>query len=196
MLSRAWRQRLGFTVAGGCSSARKAYSLRLHTTRPLSFLISTSGSEPRKPRRASSKSCVSSKGSASSTARFCARVVGVASFGFSAGPAIAARLPDRQEQVKQPSPSLSPNRGRGQGEGALGGLSAPRLVESHPFEEALHRRLPDGHRARQQDVPVVADGRIELQLRRSATLDEQAMVRLDGSRSIVPVVLRVEPEHG
>src|SRR6266542_2567595 len=105
MLSRAWRQRLGFTVGGACSSPRKAYSSRLHTTRPLSFLISTSGSEPRKPRRASSKSRVSPKGRASSTARFCAWVVGVASFEFSAGPATAARLPDQRELVKPLGPS-------------------------------------------------------------------------------------------
>src|SRR5215468_6268791 len=65
--------------------------------RPASFRISTSGSEPRKPRRASSKSCVSPKGRAASTARFSARVIEVASFGSSR--AIARRLPDQSGRV-------------------------------------------------------------------------------------------------
>src|SRR5206468_12150730 len=130
MLSRAWRQRLGCTVGGACSSARNAYSFRLHTTRPLSFLISTSGSEPRNPRRASSKSWVSPNGRASSTARFCACVVGVASLGASGGLAIAPRLPDRSGQIKPPTIPL-PHRGRGQGEGALAAHLSFGVVESH-----------------------------------------------------------------
>src|SRR5262245_50053057 len=84
MLSRAWRQRLGLTVGGACSSVRKPYSRRLQTTRPWSFLTSTSGSVASNPRRASSKSWVSPKGSAASTARWCAWVTAVASFGSGA----------------------------------------------------------------------------------------------------------------
>src|SRR5438046_7310467 len=56
--------------------------------RPWALVISTSGRVAMKPRRASSKSCVSAKGSASSTAWFDARVKDVASWGPWAGLAI------------------------------------------------------------------------------------------------------------
>src|SRR5215468_6392224 len=106
-LSLAWRQRLGLTVAGASGPARKAYSRRLQTTRPRALVISTSGSVPRNPRRASSKSCASSKGSAPSTARFCAVVIGVASFGPGASGVIGSSRAQRTV-----GPTIAPERRR------------------------------------------------------------------------------------
>src|SRR5262245_29312560 len=56
MLSRACRHKLGLTVGGACSAARKPYSLRLQTTRPKRAITSRNTAsakpEPRTKTRA------------------------------------------------------------------------------------------------------------------------------------------------
>src|ERR1700754_5078565 len=64
MLSRDCRHRLGSTVGGASASDRKPYGSRLQTTRPCAETIRAFSTVPRKPRAASSKSCVSENGSA------------------------------------------------------------------------------------------------------------------------------------
>lgn len=82
MLRRDWRHRLGLTVGGDCSAARKPYGSRLHTVRPCALAIFASAIVPRKPRAASSKSRVSENGNAFNIAVCCAITDGVASFGL------------------------------------------------------------------------------------------------------------------
>src|SRR4051812_32614129 len=81
MLSLDCRHRLGLTVVGACSAARKPYGSRLQTVRPCGLVISAFSIVPRKPRAASSKSRVSENGSALSIAVCCAMTDGVAPFG-------------------------------------------------------------------------------------------------------------------
>ena len=59
MLTRAWRQRLGFTVAGASSASRKVYGVRSHTGEPSALVTVGVSSLAMKPRPASSKSCLS-----------------------------------------------------------------------------------------------------------------------------------------
>jgi hypothetical protein len=81
MLRRDCRHRLGLTVGGAVSLERKPYGSSDHTTLPCGDVILASGMVPRKPRAASSKSVVSSNGSALSIAACCAITDAVASFG-------------------------------------------------------------------------------------------------------------------
>src|SRR4051795_1619965 len=80
MLSRDCRHRLGLTVVGACSAARKPYGSRLQTVRPCGLVIAAFSIVPRKPRAQSSKSRVSENGNAFSIAVCCAMTDGVAPF--------------------------------------------------------------------------------------------------------------------
>jgi hypothetical protein len=74
------RHRLGFTVGGASSPSRKRYAGRFHTGVPFAVRITPSTCVPMKPRRASSKSVLSSNGSRAASAAFACRVAGSASF--------------------------------------------------------------------------------------------------------------------
>src|SRR3954447_211469 len=83
MLSRDCRHRLGSTVGGASSSARKPYGSRLQTVRPAADVIFAFSSVPRNPRDASSKSRVSENGSAARVAACCLMTEAEASLGAS-----------------------------------------------------------------------------------------------------------------
>ena len=76
-LSFAWRHRLGFTLSGA-SPSTNAYASKSHTVSPSGPVTFNGASVAMKPRRASSKDCISPSGSAPATVRLASTVCEVA----------------------------------------------------------------------------------------------------------------------